>query len=211
MAGIGIMGGTFDPVHCGHLSLAEDAFRQVPLDQILFIPAKRSPFKLSRDMASEEDRVAMLRAAAAEMGDCYRVSSIEIKREGVSYTYETLRALRREYAAEGKEDPLYFITGTDTYLNLELWRKSAEILSTTVFIVGQRPGYEDERLAEKIQYFRKTYGTRTLVIDNRELDISSTEIRQRIRAREPLAGMVPKSVEQYIYEHGLYRTTEAED
>lgn len=199
------MGGSFDPVHNGHLSLAEDAFAMADLSGVIFIPAKISPFKIGEEAAPQEDRTAMLTAAAEELGPEFSVSDLEMKMEGVSYTYRTLRALKQRLE---ERDRLFFITGTDTYITVEKWRNGAEVLENTSFIVGKRPGYEDDRLDRAVSDNRKRFGTETIIIQNRELDISSTEIRRKAGEGRSLAGLVPESVERYINEHGLYRKTE---
>ena len=146
MKRIGILGGTFDPVHCGHIHLAEDAMKQGGLDEVIFIPARLQPFKLGKKITSGEDRLAMLQLAT-EHTPGFAVSSYELDAEGVSYTYLTLRALQKEY---GEDARLYFITGTDAFLKIELWMMAEELLTNYGFLIGTRPGYREDELAECI-------------------------------------------------------------
>ena len=200
MKRIGILGGTFDPVHCGHIHLAEDAMKQGRLDEVIFIPARLQPFKLGKKITSGEDRLAMLRLAT-EHTPGFAVSSRELDAEGVSYTYLTLRALQKEY---GEDARLYFITGTDAFLKIELWMMAEELLRNYGFLIGTRPGYKEEELAACMERVRENFGTEVINIDNTKYDISSTQIREMIQNGETTAGLLPESVEAYIRERGLY-------
>lgn len=200
MKRIGILGGTFDPVHCGHLHLAEDAMNQGRLDEVIFIPAGIQPFKLGKKITSGEDRLAMLQLATADHPE-FTVSSIELDAEGVSYTYLTLRALQKEY---GEDARLYFITGTDAFLKIELWMMAEEILSSYGFLIGTRPGYRQEELAVCMERVREHFGTEVTNIDNTKYDISSTQIRETLERGESAEGLLPEAVEDYIRRKGLY-------
>ena len=205
MKRIGLLGGSFDPVHRGHLSLAVDALEQAGLSSLILMPARRSPFKLDQGVTSAKDRLAMLQAAAEETDSRICVSTMEVDKDTVSYTYITLGAIKQQLSVDEK---LYFITGTDTYLQLADWKNGEEVLKEYAFIVGKRPGYKDQRLVEKIREYSDNFGTETIVISNRQFDVSSTEIRQKAVRRESLFRLVPESVERYIYEHGLYGSAE---
>ena len=200
MKRIGILGGTFDPVHCGHIHLAEDAMTQGRLDEVIFIPARLQPFKLGKKITSGEDRLAMLRLAT-EHTPGFSVSSCELDAEGVSYTYLTLRALQKEY---GEDARLYFITGTDAFLKIEWWMMAEELLESYGFLIGTRPGYKEEELAECIARVREKFGTEVININNTKYDISSTQIREKIQKGESAEGLLPENVEAYIREKGLY-------
>jgi len=201
MKKIGIIGGTFDPVHRGHISLAMDAKNQVGLDEVMFMPAKTQPFKLNKQMTSPEDRIAMLRLAT-EYLQGINVSTVEMDLEGISYTYRTLRKLRETI---DPSDKLYFITGTDTYLKIGIWKEADEVLRENAFIVGERPGYKGEELRECKCMYEETYGTETIIIKNVRLDISSTEIRKRISEGRQVVDLIPEGPGRYIYENQLYR------
>lgn len=199
-ARIGILGGSFDPVHTGHVGLARDALIQAELDEVLMIPARLQPFKQDRTPASGEDRMQMLRLAL-ENDPKISPCSYELEHDGVSYTYLTLQAMQEKYGADSR---LFFITGTDSILKLHTWMHAEELLTGYSYIVGSRPGYRDEEMKEAVRNLRETYGTEILIIHNRQIDISATEIREAIAAGRSLDGMVPPAVERYIREHGLY-------
>lgn len=204
---IGILGGSFDPVHTGHVNLARDAMDQAGLDQVLLIPARLQPFKQDRTPASGEDRMEMLRLALAEdpgISPC----DYELTREGVSYTYLTLRAMQERFGPEAR---IFFIIGTDSLLMLDSWMNAEELLTGYSYIVGSRPGYLNEELREKADRIREKYGTEILWIQNRRFDISATEIREKLAAGAPTDDLVPEPVADYIREHGLYGCREHRD
>lgn len=201
---IGILGGSFDPVHRGHIRLAEDALREGNLDCVLLIPAAVQPFKQDVETAGGEHRLNMLRIAT-ENADRLIVSDYEIRHEGVSYTYLTLRAVQKladEACSEGAD--LYFITGTDAFLKIDTWMEGEELLSSYSYIVGTRPGYRQEELERQIESIRAEYGTEIINLEQEQLNISSTEVRERIRAGLPIDCLVPEGVERYIEENELY-------
>jgi len=218
MARIGIIGGTFDPVHEGHLNLALDAMEQAQLDAVWFMPAKIQPFKQDRKVTEPVQRLAML-ALAVEGHPGLLISTLEMELEGVSYTYRTLREVRRRLldermaaAAESQTadsasetDTTYFITGTDTFIKMDTWMHAEELLTENAVIVGSRPGYQDAEIERCRALFQEQYGTEVLVIRNDLRDISSTGIKEKIAAGEPITGLVPQAVEEYIYGHDLYR------
>lgn len=196
---IGVLGGSFDPVHLGHLSLAKDALIQGSLSQVIFMPVHRQPFKLEANLSSDEDRLAMLREAiSGENG--LSVSDWEINNKGISYTYLTLRALKEQYPGS----KIYFITGTDTFLKIDIWKNATELLGENNFIIGHRPGYREQELLERVDQVKEAYQTEIIVINNTRLDISATEIRSTIASGGSIAQLVPPRVERYIKKHGLY-------
>ncbi|MBQ6495560.1 MAG: nicotinate-nucleotide adenylyltransferase [Firmicutes bacterium] len=196
---IGIFGGSFDPVHLGHEALAEDACRQCGLTEVIMVPARIQPFKQDKKTASGEDRFRML-ALVAEQDDHITVSRYELDNEGVSYTYLTLRAMQERHP--GAE--LYFICGADSFLKIDTWMNAEELLRNYSYIIGARPGYREDEVREQLDRLRKEYGTEVIVINNKQLDISSTEIRERLNAGERVDDLVPEPVERYIKEHELY-------
>ncbi len=196
---IGILGGTFDPFHIGHLSIARAAMEECALHQIVLLPAKVQPFKLGHKMAAEEDRVNMVRLIAEENAG-FSVSTAEAYSSGISYTYKTLKTLEKSY--EGAR--LYFILGTDSFLSLENWYRGEDLLREFAFIVGIRPGYKEGETAEKAEILRNRYGTEIVLLHNRTVNISSTEIKKNIKRGKSIRQLVPFSIERYIYEHGLY-------
>ena len=201
MKKIGVYGGSFDPVHNGHVSLAKDAVDMVSLDAIIFMPVYIQPFKQGKKITDGSDRLAMLKLAAEEY-PAFAVSDYEMKSEGVSYTYKTLRVLKEAYE-EG--DKLYFLCGTDSFLKIETWMNAGELLDNYSYIVGTRPGYREDELNETIERIRAQHGTEIVAIQNHRVDVSSTVIRERRAEGLEITGLVPAAVERYIIENGLYR------
>ncbi|NLD20312.1 MAG: nicotinate (nicotinamide) nucleotide adenylyltransferase [Clostridiales bacterium] len=202
MKKIGIFGGSFDPIHYGHLGLAADAMKQVELTKVMFVPAKLQPFKLDKKMASGPDRLVMLNLALADHEN-FQASSFELDSEGISYTYLTLRYMQRKF---GEGARLYFITGTDTFLKIEAWKEAEEMLTRYSFIIGTRPGFKKEELDACIKRVSDDYNTQVVTIHNTELDISSTEIRKSLKKGDKSTMPIPGKVGRYIKTHGLYRT-----
>lgn len=200
MSEIGILGGTFDPFHFGHLSIAEAAIREFDLAEIILLPTKVQPFKIGREMACEEDRVNMVRLIAEEKKQ-FRVSTIEAYSEQVSYTYKTLKLLQREYP----EDKFYFIMGTDSFLTLEEWYKGKDLLREFAFIIGIRPGYKVSETESTAKRLRAKYDADIQMLHNQIIEVSSTEIKNNIRSGKSIKNLVPLQVERYIDEHGLYK------
>ena len=197
---IGILGGSFDPVHEGHIGLARDALVQARLDRVFLIPTRLQPFKLDRTPASGEDRMEMLRLALAD-DPAIEPCDYELQQDSVSYTYLTLRYMQEKFGPDAR---LYFITGADSILILDTWMKAEELLTSYSFIAGSRPGYRDDAFLQKIADIHERFGTEIIRIENRQYDISATEIRQRLAAGASCHGLIPAPVEKYIREHGLY-------
>ena len=195
---LGILGGTFDPIHMGHLRMAEHVFQRMDLENILFIPAYVPPHKLGQDFAPAQDRYAMTKLAIAD-NPHFTVSDMELQRTGVSYTIDTIRQLHEQYG----DRELYFIIGADSVAQLHTWHNIEEMLELTRFVAVWRPGYEDA-MEELVRHLGLQAKERVLLLDTPVYDISSTEIRTRIRQGASLAGLVPDTVEKYIYEQGLY-------
>lgn len=200
MKRIGILGGTFDPIHNGHIGLAEDARSQAGLEKVILIPARLQPFKLDKKVTEGCHRLKMAQLAAGQ-AEGLEVSDYELRQEHISYTYKTLRAMKEQGSPE---DRLYFITGTDAFLKISTWRNAAEMLRTYSFLVGSRPGYREAELDVCIDHLKSVYNTDVIKIQNRKRNISATEIRRRLEAGESLSGLVPETVEEYIKNHGLY-------
>ena len=197
---IAILGGSFDPIHLGHLSIARAAMEELDLDRVLLMPARVSPFKQGKKRASDRDRIVMAELAAKTM-DGAVVSTWEMDREQVSYTFDTLDILSREHP----ENAYVFLMGTDSFLQLDTWYRGEEMLRRFTFGLAPRPGFRAEEYEEKLEGYRARYGAHVTVLKNEPVPVSSTEIRARAAEGKSLEGMVPKSVEQYIYEHKLYQ------
>ncbi len=200
MKKIGIIGGTFDPVHYGHLILAEQARVEAGIDGIVFMPAMVQPFKLNKEIANGEHRYAMLKAAVAG-NPFFSVSKQELDAAGISYTIDTLRQCEAEY---GEDTQIFFIIGTDAFLNLEKWKESEALLRDFSFIVGTRPGYKERELEEALEKVKRQYQTTVIKINNSEVEISSTDIKNRISENKSIKYLLPEAVESYIYENNLY-------
>lgn len=197
--GFGILGGTFDPIHWGHLQMAKSVYERMHLEQIMFVPAYVAPHKVGLDIAPAKDRFIMTELAV-EAYKNFTVSDIELCRSGVSYTIDTLKELHRLYP----DKKLYFIIGADSVVQLHTWNNIEEMMDLTTFVAAGRPGYDDV-MEEVVKHLGEKARKHILFLDTPEYDISSTEIRTRIQQNLSLDGMVPKVVEQYIFEHNLYK------
>ena len=197
---IGILGGTFDPVHLGHLLTAEVVRDTLGLDELLFIPAFIPPHKQHRDIALPEHRFRMVVLATAT-NPHFRVSDMELHREGPSYTVDTMDALR---AQRGEEAEFYFITGADAINELATWHDVHSLLHKCHFVAATRQGTALARdcLSDE---FGELARERIHEVPTPELEISSTEIRRRVRRGMSIRYMVPDAVADYIYKEGLYR------
>lgn len=202
---LGIMGGTFDPVHIAHLVTAQEALIQFDLDQVLFMPAGDAPHK-SRHAAPPEFRYLLVAVATASNPQ-FSVSRFEIDRDTVSYTVDTLEHLAG-IVPEGTE--MFFITGADAVLEILTWKDPARVLELSTFIAATRPGYDLSRLSSLLEQFRG--GTEDLVPEARvkvmevpALAISSSMIRERLAAGKTVRYLVPEPVAQLIEKSGWYR------
>jgi nicotinate-nucleotide adenylyltransferase len=193
---LGVMGGTFDPIHHGHLLTAEEALQQFDLDEVVFIPTGRPWMKTDRVVSPPEDRYLMVVIATAS-NPRFSVSRLEVERDGPTYTVETLRTLK----AERGDVELYFITGADAILEIFQWKSPDEALEMANFIAATRPGYD---LAAFEQGAPMSH-PRVTVMSIPALAISSTDIRERIRGGRPIRYLVPEGVQTYIEKAGLYR------
>ena len=185
---VGLMGGTFDPIHAGHLAIAVEARRALGLEEVVFVPAGRPWQKAA--VASAAHRLAMTHLAVDGVPGC-RVSAIEVDREGPTYTVDTLRALH----AEDPEAEWWLLLGADALAGLGSWREPQEIVRLAKVAVAARPGSEP-RADEG--------GVAVTMLDLEPVDVSSREIRARLSRGESVQGLVPMEVEAYIRTHGLY-------
>jgi nicotinate-nucleotide adenylyltransferase len=196
---VGILGGTFDPIHLGHLEAATAAQTSLSLDRVMLLPARTPPHRSTEPRASVFHRFAMAALAAAERG--FTVSDLELRREGPSYTALTLEALHRDGfpAAE-----LFFITGSDAFADVATWYDYPRILQLANFVVVSRPG--SPHPSELIPNPQSLIPTAPSVIsvEANTPNVSSTEIRRRVGAGESLDGLVPLSVAGHIRRHHLY-------
>jgi len=191
------MGGTFDPIHHGHLLTAEEALWQFELDEVVFVPTGQPWMKENRDVSRPEDRYLMV-VIATSSNPRFSISRLEIERDGPTYTVETLRALREQ---RGGDVDLYFITGADAILEIVQWKDPEEALGLAHFIAATRPGYG----LAAFEHEAPTRHPRISVMTIPALAISSTDIRDRVRRGVPIRYLVPDGVLTYIEKAGLYR------
>lgn len=195
---IGILGGTFDPLHLGHLYIAEAALEGLQLDKVIFIPTGISPHKLQRTAAIH--RYIMAHIATCD-NTKFEVSSIEVYRNETSYTIDTISKLKEEYPIETS---FYFITGGDAFMEIETWRDYQELLKLATFVVITRSDYNREDLLNRIAYFKKLLNVDITLLNIPTLEISSTDIRKRVRDGQTIKYLVTEGVEGYIRKYGLY-------
>lgn len=194
---IGIFGGAFNPIHNGHLHLAECYFNQLALDKIIFIPTALPPHKTAEHLISGEDRINMLNLAVGG-NSAYSVSDIEFHRDGKSYTYDTICELIKTYP----NDDFYLIIGSDQFFYFQNWYKAEEILKTVTVVTSAREENEYNALCD----FRQMHeNMRSSIISNFDVvEVSSSQIRGRIKENKDISGLVPKSVAEYIKDNNLY-------
>jgi len=201
MAKTGIYGGSFDPVHLGHIKVAESAMQALSLDRVIFIPSGTPPHKMNKTLASAKDRFNMVKKAI-EGYDSFFVSDIEINREKPCYSYETFGELKEMYP----DDELYFIIGSDSLLSLHSWKNPDILSKLCTFIVVNR---EDESNIDEVKKeqarLNEVFGTKSVLVDIEKIDISSTGVRNAVREGALTDKMVSPSVIEYIKEHKLYR------
>ncbi len=197
---LGIIGGTFDPVHTAHLVIAEAARAELNLDRVVFIPAGTPPHKDAGHITDESHRLEMTKRAVKD-NPSFCVSDMEICREGESYTVDTLAELKGLY---GQDCSMYFIVGADTVWDLFNWKDFQEVFNMCGFAAAARPGYDQKQLNERIVIFKDTYCADITLLDVPNMDISSTNIRERIFAGKPVRYLIPERARQYIIENGLY-------
>ena len=193
---LGVFGGSFDPVHQGHMILAQFALEQLELDRVVFLPSFNPPHKQGQIATSFEDRLRMLELAL-EGRKGFSISTLEALRSGPSYSLDSLDAIEKEYEVS----KLYFLIGGDSLMGMEGWYKSEELLRRFSFGVAPRPGRTRQELEDKINQL----GGDIVLIDSPKIEISSSSIRKRLEEKKPISFLVPQAVEDYIYEKKLYR------
>lgn len=196
---IGIMGGTFNPIHLGHLIISEYIRCNFPLDKVIFIPTGDPPHKNEKDLAQSNDRYNMTEMAI-KSNSYFEISPIEINRKGKSYSTETIDILLKE----NFNNELYFIIGSDTLIDLINWKDIKNIFKKISFIVIGRDKLSDELINKKIEEYRREYNSSIFYISGPQIEISSTMIRDNIKNNKSIKYLVPKEVEEYIKTHKLY-------
>jgi len=193
----GILGGSFNPIHIGHLILAEEVREKLKLEKIIFVPANLAPHKDNRDLAPAADRYRMIELAI-KGNKYFSVSDIEIKRKGSSYTIDTLK----EFKEKNPADELYFITGSDLLKYLQDWKDLKEIVRMVSFVVATRPGYPLEEIPSCVNSSPEKAIT---TVEIRAVDVSAFEVREAIKENKSFRYLVPEAVFDYINKKGLYR------
>ncbi len=196
---VGILGGTFDPPHIGHLVIAQEAMRYLHLSQVVFVPTRQPPHKPTDELTPIDLRLDMVRLAIAR-NPRFTLSRVDVDREGPTYTIDTIRLLRRQY---GEGTDLYFIMGMDSLANLPTWHKPEELVHLCCLAVLNRPGYKVDldELEAKVPGVRE----RIIFIPSPALEVSATDLQRRVRDGEPIDHLVPEAVAAFIYEQGMYR------
>ena len=195
MTRLGVMGGTFDPIHHGHLLTAEEAAVQFGLDEVVFVPTGHPWMKEQKEVSAPEHRYLMSVIATAS-NPRFSVSRIEVDRAGPTYTVDTLRELK---GLDGDKVDLFFVTGADAMLEILQWKDPEEILALAHFIAATRPGYDLTRFEAEAPH------PNVSVMNIPALAISSTDIRKRVGEGRPIRYLVPEGVKSYIEKAGLYR------
>ncbi len=197
---IGIFGGTFDPIHYGHLIIGQLALEVCKLDELYFVPAGNPPHKVTDDVTETIHRLRMVRLAASPHSQ-FRVCDYEINRTNPSYTVHLLNYFRKQFP----EEELYFVMGADSFRELELWYHYKELFSMARLVVINREGSDTLSLEERAIHYKKDFKAVITLITGIHLDVSSSMLRQRIGSQQSIKHLTPKDVEHYINEKQLYQ------
>ncbi len=196
---IGIMGGTFNPIHNGHLVIAENAREQYSLDQVMFIPTGHSPLRHKQQITDAVHRCEMVSLAIAD-NPWFVLNQIEIQSSETSYTFLTIEKLKQNY----KNSDLYFILGADSLFDFQTWKNPDLILRNCKILAAYRKHQRQEEFFQYIAYLNKKYPDKFYPLDTPSLEVSSQEIRRRTKERQTIRYLVPKEVEAYIRKNKLY-------
>jgi len=198
---IGVLGGTFDPIHIGHLILAEEVRAKLNLAEILFVPAGQPWLKVGSPISPAEHRVEMVRLAIADK-PYFKLSTMEIERAGPTYTVDTIAELKAQL---GTEDELFFIIGWDNLAELPRWRQSSRLITMCCLVAVPRPGYPLPDL-KALEASIPGLSQRVTLMDKPEVDISASVIRDRVTQGLSIRHLVPESIDEYIRQHKIYLT-----
>lgn len=199
---IGIMGGTFDPIHYGHLAIAEWIRDNSNFDKVIFIPSGNPPHKKNTVAASCQERYDMVNYAI-QQNSFFSVSDIEVHRQKLAYSYETLQLLKDNF----KHDSLVFIIGSDTLFDLHNWKNFDKVAALCSFTAAYRSGYGEKEIVQRQQYLMNKYGADIELVSTPLIEISSTMIRERVYENKSIRYLTPYMVCRYIYAHELYKPT----
>jgi len=198
---IAIMGGTFDPIHYGHLVAAEVARVEFKLAKVIFVPNRQPPHKKNYRVTPADHRYQMTVLATITNPHFY-VSQIELNRPGPSYTIDTLRELKKTLDVKAE---LFFISGADAILDILNWKEADEVMENCSFIAATRPGYPLNELNKCLGHLQAKFSHKVSCVEIPALAISSSSVRKRVAQNRPIKYLIPESVENYIYKHGLYQ------
>lgn len=196
----GIMGGTFNPIHNGHLMLAEEAFQQFSLDEVLFMPCGKPYMKAGQEVQPAQIRAEMT-ALAIQDKPYFKLSTVEMDQPGNTYTYQTLERLKKE----NSDTEYYYIVGADSLFHMADWRYPERIFPNCCILAAIREDKTADDVERQIRYLEQTYGAVIHLLETERMNISSSEIRRKTAAGESIENDVPASVKIYIEERGLYR------
>jgi len=196
-----ILGGTFDPIHYGHITTGEEILKKTEVEKVIFIPSGQPPHKGDRVVTESRHRGAMTELAVKGRKN-FVYSSVEIDRRGKTYTIDTIKQLRKEL---GDDKKFYFVMGADAMLLIDTWKNSSELLRICSFIAVTRPGYDTREFISFVEDLKKRQECDIKIMEIPAVDISSSEIRERISKGKSISDLVPKNVEKYIADNGLYR------
>lgn len=194
------MGGTFDPIHNGHLTLAEYSRLHFGLEKVLFIPTGNPPHKYQKDIASSRYRYDMT-LLAINSNPYFELSAMEIESQGITYTIDSIKKLQEQYKAAD----FYFVLGSDSFFNIEKWGKYKELIGLCEFIVVKRPDKDNKNLKDKVKQFNKKYNSKIHLLEAPLIGISSTDIRNRVKKGLSIKYLVPDSIEDYIIKKQMYK------
>ena len=197
---IGLLGGTFNPIHNGHLALGECALQQLSLDEIWFMPSNRTNLKKELNILSGENRQRLIELAISGRKKFY-LSDIELKRPGTTYTFETLQELKALYP----QDEFFFILGADCLFSIEKWMQPEQIMANAILVSAVRGDADKESLYQQASYLQEKYDAKILLLNFPKEDISSSEIRTRILQNKSIEDYVPHTVAEYIQKHSYYK------
>ncbi len=198
---LGVLGGTFDPIHNGHLAMADEVRSRLNLSQVLFVPAGQPWLKAGSQITAAEHRLKMVRLAIADRPYC-SVSTMEVERTGASYTLDTLAEL---WSRLGAGDELFFLMGWGSLSELPRWKEPERIIKLCRLVAVPRPGYPRPDL-ELLEKSIPGITERVIILEEPQVDISASDIRERVAKGLSISGLVPEVVEGYIREEGLYKT-----
>ncbi|MCI9446225.1 MAG: nicotinate-nucleotide adenylyltransferase [Lachnospiraceae bacterium] len=196
---IGIMGGAFNPIHYGHLMIAENAREQFSLEQVLFVPTGRSPLKHKQQVTDKVHRCAMVNLAISD-NPWFALDKVEINSPEISYTFLTVEKLKEYFISS----ELFFILGADSLFDFESWRSPELILKNCSILAAYREHQRQEEFFEQIAYLNEKYPQKFCPLDTPNLEVSSQEIRQRVNEGRSIRYLVPEAVETYIRDNKLY-------